>query len=262
MNILQTDRGPRLAIALAEELAVVVGALLNGEAAARAVPGTACGGGWILRWRLAGAFEGELVAAIDENVAREFVRQLSGAGQPFTDATVAGSLAEMAGQVATGLNRNPAVEGTTVSPDGPPRVDALEPDPAAVCFEIAIPGGFQIAVTCRARLTAAPEGVAWEGSMPEAGARGAATPTNLGVILDIELPLVVRFAQASLTRQALSRLGPGSVIDLDRSPEDVVDVLVNGRTIARGEVVVTAGNYGVRITEVLNADERIRTIAS
>jgi len=90
----------------------------------------------------------------------------------------------------------------------------------------------------------------------------AAMPANLDVILDIELPLVVRFAQTTLTLQALSRLGPGSVIDLDRSPEEPVDVLVNGRLIARGEVVVAAGNYGVRIAEVLTADERIRLMTA
>lgn len=89
-----------------------------------------------------------------------------------------------------------------------------------------------------------------------------APPVNLGVILDIDLPVVVRFAQARMTLQALSRLGPGSVVDLDRAPEDPVEVLVNGRIIARGQVVVVAGNYGVRISEVLNADERLRLMAS
>jgi len=89
-----------------------------------------------------------------------------------------------------------------------------------------------------------------------------AAPANLAVILDIELPVVVRFAQATLTIQELSRLGPGSVVDLNRAPEEPVDVLVNGRLVARGEVVVANGNYGVRISEVLNADERIRVMVS
>ena len=85
---------------------------------------------------------------------------------------------------------------------------------------------------------------------------------NLGVILDIDLPVVVRVAQANLTLQALARMGPGSIMRLERVPEDPVDVLVNGRVIARGQVVVVGGHYGVRITEVRTTDERLQSMAS
>jgi len=85
---------------------------------------------------------------------------------------------------------------------------------------------------------------------------------NLDVILDIELPLAVRFGQTEMTLQALSRLGPGSVIELDRAIGDPVDVLVNGKMFARGEVVVAAGNYGVRITDVPSAADRLQMIGS
>ena len=61
---------------------------------------------------------------------------------------------------------------------------------------------------------------------------------------------------------ALTRLGPGSVIDLGRSPDDPVDVLVNGKVLARGEVVVVSGYYGVRITEILGAADRIRSLGA
>src|SRR5690606_24617004 len=62
-------------------------------------------------------------------------------------------------------------------------------------------------------------------------------PRNLDVVLDLELPITVRFGATRLTLDALSRLGPGSLIDLERSPEDPVDLLVNGRLVARGDVV-------------------------
>jgi flagellar motor switch protein FliN/FliY len=58
----------------------------------------------------------------------------------------------------------------------------------------------------------------------------------------------------------LTKLGPGSMIDLGRSPDDPVDVLVNGRLVARGEVVVVAGNYGVRVLEVMSAPDRVRSL--
>ena len=58
---------------------------------------------------------------------------------------------------------------------------------------------------------------------------------NLEIILDIELPLTVRFGRTEMTLQALTQVGPGSVIDLDRSPDEPVEVLINEKVIARGE---------------------------
>jgi flagellar motor switch protein FliN/FliY len=105
---------------------------------------------------------------------------------------------------------------------------------------------------------------------PPAAAVGRQAPSavpgppldNLDVILDIELPLTVRFGRAEMTLQALTQVGPGSVIDLDRSPDEPVEVLINEKVIARGEVVVVAGNYGVRVTEVTSAADRIRSLGT
>ena len=86
-----------------------------------------------------------------------------------------------------------------------------------------------------------------------ATARSAlAAPDNLDLILDIDLPMSVRFGRTELALGALTRLGPGSIIDLGRSPEEPVEVLVSGRVIARGDVVVVGGNYGVRITDLVS----------
>ncbi len=90
---------------------------------------------------------------------------------------------------------------------------------------------------------------------PLAAAAGATR--NLDVILDLDLPLTVRFGQTQMALAALVQIGPGSVINLDRSPVDPVEVLVNGKVIARGEVVSVAGHYGVRITDIVSPSERI-----
>ena len=75
------------------------------------------------------------------------------------------------------------------------------------------------------------------------------------------MPLTVRFGEADgLDRGAARSSGPGSLVELSRQPDDPVDVLINGRLVARGEVVVVAGNYGVRVTQVVSADERMRTL--
>jgi flagellar motor switch protein FliN/FliY len=58
----------------------------------------------------------------------------------------------------------------------------------------------------------------------------------------------------------IAALGPGSVIDLGRSPDDPVDVLVSNQLVARGEVVIVGGNYGVRITDVINPGNGARSV--
>ena len=79
-------------------------------------------------------------------------------------------------------------------------------------------------------------------------------------MLDIELPITVRFGETQMTLESLARLGPGSMIDLDRSPDDPVDLLVNGRLVARGQVVVVSGCYGIRVNEVVSPADRLRSL--
>jgi flagellar motor switch protein FliN len=83
---------------------------------------------------------------------------------------------------------------------------------------------------------------------------------RIDVILDIDLPLIVRFGRTELPLRTLARMGPGSLIDLGRSADDPVDVLVSNRVVARGEVVIVGGYYGVRILDVVSPKERIRSM--
>ena len=101
---------------------------------------------------------------------------------------------------------------------------------------------------------AAPAGEA-PSSADTAAAHSAAAKKDradprLDAVLDVDLPLVVRFGRAIMPLRSLADLGPGSVIDMGRSPDEPVDLLVGDRLIARGEVVIVGGNYGVRITEL------------
>ena len=83
---------------------------------------------------------------------------------------------------------------------------------------------------------------------------------GIDVILDIDLAIFVRFGHTELPLRTLARLGPGSVIDLGRSPDDPVEVMVSDRVIAHGEVVIVGGNYGIRILDVVSPSERMRTM--
>jgi flagellar motor switch protein FliN/FliY len=73
---------------------------------------------------------------------------------------------------------------------------------------------------------------------------------NLDRLLEVELAVTLRFGSRRLLLRQVLDLNPGVVVDLDRQVKDPVDMLLDGRLVARGEVVVMDGNYGLRITEV------------
>jgi len=83
---------------------------------------------------------------------------------------------------------------------------------------------------------------------------------NLEMLLDVDLELSVSFGHTTLVLQDVLKLSSGSIVELNRSANDPVELLVNDAVIARGEVVVVDGNYGIRITEVVSPRERIRSL--
>ena len=78
--------------------------------------------------------------------------------------------------------------------------------------------------------------------------------------MDIDLPLTVSFGRTRMLLKDVMKLGTGSIIELERTADDPVDLWVNDKRVARGEVVIVGGNYGVRITEVEELSERINTL--
>jgi flagellar motor switch protein FliN len=73
---------------------------------------------------------------------------------------------------------------------------------------------------------------------------------NLDLLLDVELAVSLRFGSRRLLLREILDLSPGSVVELDRQVQEPVDLLLDGRVVARGEVVVMDGSYGLRVTEV------------
>lgn len=84
--------------------------------------------------------------------------------------------------------------------------------------------------------------------------------TNLNLLLDIELEASIRFGQKELLLKDVLNLRPGTVVELTRRVNEPAELLVAGRLMARGEVVVVEGNYGLRITEILGPAERMAAI--
>jgi len=93
-------------------------------------------------------------------------------------------------------------------------------------------------------------------TLPETPELGLGTTTNTGtrdlrLLADVEVQLAVQLGRVRLPLRELLTLDTGSVVELDRSAESPVDVLVNGTLVARGEVVVIDGEFGVRITSIV-----------
>jgi flagellar motor switch protein FliN len=80
---------------------------------------------------------------------------------------------------------------------------------------------------------------------------------RLEMLLDVPLELSVEIGRTRMSIQELLSLGPGSVIELDKVAGEPLDILVNGRLVARGEAVVVNDKFGIRITDIVSPAERI-----
>ena len=79
----------------------------------------------------------------------------------------------------------------------------------------------------------------------------SASTANLSMVLDVALNVTLRFGQRQLSLREVLDLSSGSVVELDRQVDEPVDLFLDGKVIARGEAVIIDGNYGMRITQVL-----------
>jgi flagellar motor switch protein FliN/FliY len=95
---------------------------------------------------------------------------------------------------------------------------------------------------------------------PPPASTTASTPAALELLYDVELPVSVSFGRAHLPVKEVLKLTSGSIVELNRGISEPVEVIVNNCVIARAEVVVIEGNYGVRILEIVSRSERLRTL--
>jgi flagellar motor switch protein FliN len=77
----------------------------------------------------------------------------------------------------------------------------------------------------------------------------------LDLLLDLEIPIQVRFGKTEMVLGDALALQDGSVVEFHKTPEEPAEILVNGRVVAWGTVIAIQGNYGVRITEVAGLPE-------
>jgi len=103
-----------------------------------------------------------------------------------------------------------------------------------------------------------------EASGADTPTRGQSSPThrepNFEFLKDIELSVTLRFGKRNVLLNDILEISPGTVLELDQQVQEPVELLVGKKVIARGEVVVVEGNYGLRVTEVVSPVERIESL--
>jgi flagellar motor switch protein FliN/FliY len=173
------------------------------------------------------------------------------------------SLGAMSRSLTALLGREIAAEpGTEHVPEAPPNEWAA----VSILFpETQLPNlliGFSPQLTSAIANPPGPEAASHEVA-PPAEAAPEVPPQysrTMDLLLDVELPISISFGRAQLPMKDVLKLTTGSIVELNRGANDMVEVLVNHCLIARGEVVVVEGNYGVRIQQIASRPDRLRSM--
>ena len=80
---------------------------------------------------------------------------------------------------------------------------------------------------------------------------------NIEIIMDVPLEVTVELGRTTRKIKDILEFSPGSIIELNKLAGEPIDILVNGKFVAKGEVVVIDENFGIRITDIVNAEHRI-----
>jgi flagellar motor switch protein FliN/FliY len=230
-----------IATAIVQEFAQALAATLGGSAAMGAPAGAPAG--WMVALPLTAGASGKVTIFCDgEGASAAAQAALMMDDAPDAD-SVADLVKEIAGQAAGSLILQSPFETLAFG------AATIEPAPAgswAPATLITIG-----AIHCLAGAVAAVT-IATPVKPVATVAPVTAGPVNdtLDAVMDVDLPLTVRFGRTIMNLKTLSALGPGSMVDMGRSPDEPVELLVGERLIARGEVVIVGGNYGVRVTEI------------
>src|SRR5919205_4488634 len=90
--------------------------------------------------------------------------------------------------------------------------------------------------------------------------RGGADQVDLSLLMDVPLQVTVELGRARMTIENLLRLNQGSVVELNQTISEPLDILVNNKLMARGEAVVVKDKFAIRIVDVVSPERRIENL--
>jgi flagellar motor switch protein FliN/FliY len=99
-----------------------------------------------------------------------------------------------------------------------------------------------------------------ETSLSSNSLRSNANHENIDMLLDVDLDVFIELGRTNLSIKRVLELAPGSIVELDRMAGEPVDLLVNDKVVAKGEVVVVDENFGIRIVSLVSAEDRIKSL--
>lgn len=86
--------------------------------------------------------------------------------------------------------------------------------------------------------------------------------TELDTILQLRVPLIVTVGSHRLPLENVLSFGPGSIVELNKSADEPLEIRINNKEVGTGEAIKVGENFGVRITKVLPAEERVQAMGS
>jgi len=176
-------------------------------------------------------------------------------------------------QAGTEITLDSGAEAPAAISSGGPKLECLRfTSPTGITAELFVrvePVVMAAIKRAGAEVSPAAEAAELKRSQPEpqraAAAAAAGQPvsgppaTSMDLLLDVEMPVSVSFGRTHLPLKDVIKLSTGSIVELNRTISEPVEVIVNNCVIARGEVVVVEGNYGVRIQQIVSRSERLRS---
>jgi flagellar motor switch protein FliN/FliY len=253
----------QLTAAIAEELAIVLGALLDTPVVTSPSDEHPSGRHWVAVVKTDHVAHGTAMLRFDEVGAAAVTSLIMGLTEAAPEAAISDTLREAVAQALGAVSLQDVAKRATLKLASLEIVEPPDEIESADAYTLTAAGlavPLTVAIGGTMNLDAAVPAAASSDAPQDDDASEASPADRIDVILDIDLPLIVRFGRTELPLKTLARMGPGSLIDLGRSADDPVDVLVSNRVVARGEVVIVGGNYGVRILDVVSPKERVRSM--
>ncbi len=213
---------------------------------------------WLLT-SLSGGLRGELCIRIPRPavtiLGQLFLGETAGASGELAGSEHAEAVLELirqvGGLVATAVNSSWGevhihVDRASGAPSWPASSTAwLRAGEGGAVFEVQISAALAAALRSDDR-----QELVTPGNVPSAKVNSSESEVKLDLLMDVELAITLRFGGRRMLLREILNLNSGSVVELDRKVNDPVDVLLDGHVVARGEVVVVDGNYGLRITQI------------